>query len=102
MRSLFLMDDQRTQLNKKEKILYALVVLFLLTFYAPYIPAVNNIVIGGIALFSFFYNSFCEKWILVKQRKELVLMVLFYLLHIISSIFSKNQHKGLAWTIIRM
>jgi O-antigen ligase len=102
MRSLFLMDDQATQLTKKEKILYALIVLFIITFYLPGIPVVNNIVIGGIALFWFFYNSFSEKLNLLRRRKEVILMVLFYVQHIISALLSNNQQEGFSWVIIRL
>jgi O-antigen ligase len=102
MRFLFLMDSKSGLLSIKDKILYALVVIFFITFYMPDWPAVNNSVIGGMALFSFFYNSFKEKFDLLAKRKELILMIGFYLLHIVSSFLSQNQHEGFAWTTIRM
>jgi O-antigen ligase len=102
MRSLFLMDDQAALLNRKEKILYGLVVLFIVTFYMPHMPVVNNIAVALISLFWFFYNSFRDKLNLAKQRKEVILMVLFYLQHIISTIFSHNRQEGISWTTIRL
>src|SRR4051812_4430011 len=101
MRFLFLMDSKAGLLTIKDKILYTLIVIFFITFYLPYWPAINNSVIGGIALFSFFYNSFREKFDLLAKRKELILMIAFYLLHIISSFLSQNQHEGFSWTIMR-
>ena len=102
MRSLFLMDDQATQLTKKEKILYALIVLFIITFYLPRVPAINNIVIGGMSLFCFFFNSFREKLSLLRRRKEIILMVLFYVQHIISAFLSNNQQEGFSWVVMRL
>src|SRR5262245_19856404 len=102
MRSLFLMDDQATQLTKKEKILYALIVLFIFTFYLPKVPVINNIVIGVFSLFWFFYNSFAEKLNLLRRRKEVILMVLFYVQHIISALLSNDQQEGFSWVIIRL
>lgn len=102
MRSLFLMDDQAALLTGKEKILYASIGLFLLTFFLPHMVVVNNIIIGIFAFFTFFYSSFREKAALLKQRKEIILMVLFYLQHIISSLCSHDQAEGFSWTVIRM
>jgi len=102
MRFLFLMDSKSGLLSVKDKILYTLIVIFFITFYLPYWPAINNIVIGCIALFSFFYNSFREKFDLLAKRKELILMILFYLVHIISSFLSHDQHEGFSWTTMRM
>ena len=103
MRSLFLKDDQAGLLTIKDKILYVLVVLFLITFYAPHIPTVNVIAVVLLSAYCFFlYNSFREKYSLLLRRKEVVAMVLFYLLHIVSSIFSKDQAEGFSWVVIRM
>jgi O-antigen ligase len=102
MRSLFLKDDQAALLSIKDKILYSLIVLFFITFYAPHIPAINNIVVGIIALYSFFYNSFSEKFDLLRKRKEIVLMVLLFLQHIISALLSKNQQEGFSWVTLRL
>ncbi|WP_207512306.1 O-antigen ligase family protein [Longitalea luteola] len=103
MRSLFLMDDEAGLLTIKDKILYILLVIFLLTFYPGHIPAVNNI---ALALFSiycfFFYSSFREKFYLLRKRKEVVAMALFYLLHIVSAYFSKDQKEGFSWVVVRM
>lgn len=102
MRSLFLMDDQASQLTKKEKILYALIVLFIITFYLPRVPAINNIVIGGMSLLCFFFNSFREKLSLLRRRKEIILMVLFYVQHIISAFLSNNRQEGFSWVVMRL
>lgn len=103
MRSLFLMDDEAGLLTIKDKILYVLLVIYLLTFYPGHMPAVNNI---AVALFSiycfFFYSSFREKFYLLRKRREVVVMALFYLLHIVSAYFSKDQAEGFSWVVVRM
>jgi O-antigen ligase len=102
MKALFLKDEQAGLLTIKDKILYVLVALFLVTFYLPHIPSVNNVVIGLMALFSFFYNSFREKYALLRQRKEIPLMVLFYIWHIVSALVSENVAEGFSWVVLRM
>jgi O-antigen ligase len=103
MRSLFLKDDQAGLLTVKDKILYVLVVIFLITFYAPKISAINVVAVVLLALYSFFlFSSFREKKYLLLRRKEVVAMALFYVLHIVSSIFSNNRAEGFSWVVIRM
>lgn len=103
MRSLFLMDDQAGSLTVKDKILYVLVIIFFITFYAPYMPAINVVAVVLLAAYPFFlYNSFREKYYLLVRRKEVVAMAAFYILHIVSSFFSKNEAEGFSWTVIRM
>jgi O-antigen ligase len=102
MRSLFLMDDQAGLLTVKDKVLYVLVVMFLISFYPDHMIVVNNIVVGLIALYSFFYNSFREKYDLLRRRKEIIGMVLFYLLHVVSMFLSKDRAEGFSWVVIRL
>lgn len=102
MRSLFLMDVQAGLLTVKDKILYVLLVIFFISFYPDHMEVVNNLAVGLIALYSFFYNSFREKYDLLRRRKEIIGMVLFYLLHIVSAFVSKNQAEGFSWVVLRM
>jgi O-antigen ligase len=102
MQFLFLKDDQAGLLTGKDKILYFLVVIFLITFFLPDMPVVNNLAVGLIVLYSFFYNSFSEKFQLLRRRPEIVVMVLFYLLHIVSALISKNQAEGFSWAVMRL
>lgn len=102
MRSLFLKDDQAGLLTKKDKILYVLVVIFLISFYPDHMEVVNTIALVLLAVYCFFYNSFSEKIDLLRRRKEIVAMVLFYLMHIVSALVSKNQAEGFSWVGMRM
>jgi O-antigen ligase len=103
MRSLFLMDDQAGLLTIKDKILYVLVAIFLITFYPGHIPSVNVVALCLLSAYCFFiYNSFREKLQLMRRRPEVIAMVLFYALHIISAFLSKNQEEGFSWAVVRM
>ncbi|MBS1917325.1 MAG: O-antigen ligase family protein [Bacteroidetes bacterium] len=94
MKSLILADEAGKALTVKEKWLYVLIVLFLVTIYLPTMPVINNIFIGLIFVYSFFYNSVGEKIKLLKQRKAMLLMILFYILHLISAIISYNKDEA--------
>ncbi|THU33535.1 hypothetical protein FAM09_25645 [Niastella caeni] len=102
MRSLFLLDDQAGLLTIKDKILYVLVAIFFITFFPDHMEVTNNVAVVLVSLYSLFYNSFSEKYDLLRRRKEIVAMVLFYLLHIISAFLSKNQAEGFSWVVVRM
>lgn len=103
MRSLFLKDEQADLLTIKDKILYILVCMFLITFYPDHMVVVNNIVLGLLSGYCvFIYNSFREKLNLLRQRKEIVVMVGFYLLHVVSSLVSNDVAEGFSWVVIRM
>jgi O-antigen ligase len=97
------MDDEAGLLTIKDKILYVLMVIFLLTFYPGHMPAVNIVALALLSVYCFFfYSSFREKYHLLRKRKEVVVMALFYLLHIVSAYFSKDQAEGYSWVVVRM
>jgi O-antigen ligase len=102
MRSLFLLDDKAGVLNLKEKILYVLVALFFATLYMPHIVTIPNIILGLIALLSFFYNSWQEKARLLRQRTEVLLIILFYIVHIVSAFLSENRTEGFTNMVMRL
>jgi len=100
------------ELSLKEKILYWLVTAFFCTLFLPDMPVFNNIFTAGIFVFSFFYNpgtnerpSFshimAEKWRLLTARKEVLLMILFYLLHIVSAAASHDKQEAVRMLILR-
>jgi len=103
MRSLFLLDEQAGLLTLKDKLLYVLMVIFFATFYPSHIPSVNVVAVVILSLYCLFiYGSFRENLSLLRQRKEVIAMAAFYLLHIVSSLCSKNVGEGFSWTVIRM
>ena len=103
MRSLFLKDDQAGLLNIKDKVLYVLMGLFFITFFPAHMIVVNNIAVILLSVYCFFiYNSFREKFNLLRKRPEVAAMALFYILHIVSSFLSNDQAEGFSWVVIRM
>src|ERR1044072_4970144 len=103
MRSLFLMDDQAGLLTVKDKILYVLVGILLVTSYPDHMIVVNNVVLILLSTYCFFiYNSFREKLYLLRQRREVLVMAAFYLLHIISALVSNDVTEGFSWVLIRL
>jgi O-antigen ligase len=102
MKALLLMNTTELAFTTKEKILYTLTALFFITFYLPTMPVINNIFIALIFVCSFFYNSVKDKIRLLKQRKAVLLMILFYALHLISTIFSVNKEEAVAMLGIRI
>jgi len=75
-------------------------------------PVFNNIFTAGIFVFSFFYNPgtngrprfshiMAEKWRLLTARKEVLLMILFYLLHIVSAAASHDKQEAVRMLILR-
>lgn len=103
MRSLFLMDDQAGLLSVKDKILYVLVGIFFITFFPAHMVVVNNIAVILLSVYCFFvYQSFREKLEALRRRREVAVMALFYLLHIVSALLSDDQAEGFSWTVIRM
>lgn len=102
MKSLLLLDLTGRVFLKKEKILYWLVSAFFISLFLPDMPVVNNILIGATVLHSCFYNSFAEKGHLLRARKEVWMMILFYLLQIISAAVSANRQEAIAMLVLRL
>ncbi len=102
MRSLLLLDPAGRTFATKEKILYFGVGAFFISLLLPDMPVINNIVIGGIILNCFLYNSLAEKKQLLWKRKEILCMILFYFLHIVSTFVSVNRQWALEMLVLRV
>lgn len=102
MRSLLLLDPAGNSFTLKEKILYFGIGVFFISFLLPDMPVINNIVIGGIVLNCFLYNSLAEKKRLLWERKEIALMILFYGFHIVSALFSTDRQEALEMLVLRV
>ena len=102
MRSLLLLDPAAKIFSLKERLLYFGIALFFVSMFLPDMPVINNIIIGGVVLVSFLYNPFAEKVRLIGERKEILLMIVFYIWHIISTFLSVNQHEALVMLALRV
>jgi O-antigen ligase len=101
MRSLLLLDLEGKDFSRKEKTLYFLLTGFFITLYLPRMPVVNNLFIGLVFVYSFFYNSWAEKKQLLKERKAVIFMLIFFALHILSAFFSANRPEAVTMLGLR-
>ena len=102
MNAFFLLDETGKAFAKKEKLLYFLLVALVVSFFLPDMPVIGNIVIGAILFHSFFYNSWTEKKQLLRQRKEILLMLIFFLFNIVSAFISTNREEGMSMLVLRL
>jgi len=102
MRSLLLLDPAARIFSLRERLLYFGIAAFFISLFLPDMPVINNIIIGGLFLVSLIYNPFAEKVQLLRQRKEIVLMILFFLWHIVSGIVSLNHKEALVMLALRL
>ena len=84
-------------MNLKEKILFALILLFLATLFFPWIKLLNVISAAFLVVYALFYNSWQEKWQLLKERRHVVWMFIFIIAIATSVLLSSNSHAGLRY-----
>jgi O-antigen ligase len=84
-------------MTTKEKILFALILFFLSTLFLPWLKLVNIIAAASLAVYAFSFNSWSEKWQLLKERKHLLWMFLFFIMVVISVFLSSNFGRGLRY-----
>lgn len=82
-------------MSAKEKLLYVLTLLFFVTFYLPsWAQMASGVVTGLMALCSFAFTSWKDRWALLKERKHVAAMVLFMVIVFVSLLLSENQDRG--------
>ncbi len=101
-KTLLLQDDGADLLSRKEKILYSILFFFFAALYMPGITWLYNVAMYLFFVYSFFFNTIPQKWALLKQRKEIFLMLLFFLLNIASTFLSNNIKSGVEQVGIRL
>jgi len=84
-------------MTNKEKILFALILGFLTTLFFPRFRLLDILAVMLLVLYPFFFNSWKEKWQLLKERKHLLWMFAFFIMVAISVLLSANFHKGLRY-----
>src|SRR5438128_381688 len=82
-------------MTKKEKVLYLIILLYFITLFFSKTTSINVIITAILVLYSFSFNSIQDKWELLKQRKPIQLMLLFFLVEVISILLSDNKERGL-------
>ncbi|MFY7838709.1 MAG: O-antigen ligase family protein [Lacibacter sp.] len=102
MKTLLLADAEGQQLKWQEKFFYWLVVVFFISLFIPRAPVASNIILGAFVILSFIYNSVKEKVLLLKQRPFVALIILYYLLHVVSMLWSVDKSEATTQLAIRL
>jgi O-antigen ligase len=102
MRSILLLDPAARIFSLRERLLYFGIAAFFISLFLPDMPVINNVIIGALFLVSLIYNPFAEKVQLLRQRKEIALMILFFGWHIVSGIISLNHKEALVMLALRL
>lgn len=102
MRSILLLDPAARIFSLRERLLYFGIAAFFISLFLPDMPVINNIIIGGLFLVSLIYNPFAEKVQLLRERKEIGLMLLFFVWHLVSALFSHNHKEALVMVALRL
>lgn len=81
-------------MSTKEKILFVLMQLFFIAILFQYNDISTGIITGGMMLCCLLFNSFKEKLSLLKERKHITWMFLFFVWNFISAVTSKDVNKA--------
>jgi O-antigen ligase len=102
LKTLILLDPGALGISKKERPLYFLFLFFFVALYMPGISWLYNVAMWFLFVYSFVFNSITEKWRLLKERPEILVMMLFLVLNAVSSILSVNQKEGISFLGLRI
>ncbi len=102
MKELVLLDEQAGRLPKGEKLLYWLVLIFFVSLFIPRMPVITNSLLGILVLLSFSSNSLKEKIGLLKTRPYILLLISYYLLLLLSLLWSGDKAEATTQLEIRL
>jgi O-antigen ligase len=102
MKALLLLDKEGKRLSVKDKLLYLAILLFFASLFLPLMPVVTNIILGLFVILSFRINSIKEKWQLLKSRPYMLLFLCYYLLHILSFLWSDDKSEAATQLSMRL
>jgi O-antigen ligase len=88
--------------TRKEKTLCFLVVLFFLILYNPFKEQIGVIGMWPIFVYSFMFNTPAQKMALLKKNRGLILLLLFFILNLLSILWSENKKEAFSWLGIRL
>jgi O-antigen ligase len=89
-------------MTTKEKILLTLVLFFLTTLFLPWLKVANILAAASLAVYAFSLNSWREKWEMLKERKHIQWMLLFFIMVVVSVLLSSNFDVGLHYLDSRL
>jgi O-antigen ligase len=102
MKALMLLDEEGKRLHVKEKLLYWVILLFFASLFLPLMPVVTNILLGLFVIISFSNNSIKQKLQLLKSRPYMLLFLFYYLLHVISLLWSNDKTEAITQLSMRL
>jgi O-antigen ligase len=102
MKALMLLDEEGKRLHVKEKLLYWVILLFFASLFLPLMPVVTNIILGLFVIISFSNNSIKQKLQLLKSRPYMLLFLFYYLLHVISLLWSNDKTEAITQLSMRL
>ena len=82
-------------MTTKEKVLYGFILFFLVAIFFPRLQILNIIATASLVIYSFSLSSFKEKWNAIKERRHLQVMLVFFLMILLSAVFSENGKEAL-------
>jgi O-antigen ligase len=82
---------------QKEKILLSLILLFFLTLFFPKLTLLTIIAAAAVVGYSLLFSSVKAKWTMLKERRYLQGMLLFFAWIVTSVLLSENFNKGLSF-----
>ena len=82
------------RMSSKEKVLLVLSQLFFAAVLIQYNDILTGVIAGLYMLCCVFFTSFREKWELIKKRKPILWMVIFFLWVFISIFTSEDRYEG--------
>ncbi|NCU04785.1 MAG: O-antigen ligase family protein [Chitinophagaceae bacterium] len=102
MKNLFLADTEGRNFKPADKIFYFLVLIFFAGLFIARAPIVPSIIMGALVILSFTSNSIKAKILLLKKRPYILLIILYYLLHIVSILWSDDKQEAASQLSIRL
>jgi len=100
MNALFFAGKSAPAPAKKDKVLYCLAAGFFVTLYMG--PVLNNLFIGALFLYSFFVDTTGSRIQVLRGRKDLLLIIAFYLWNAVSAFLSHDLAEGLSMLQLRV
>lgn len=101
MMNTVFMHWRKAASHRKETVLYLLLLAFMATLYIHQ-TAINSICMGMLFVYGLSTSTIAEKWELLKSRPAVQLMLLFFLLHVVSTAFSANKTEAIDLLIRRL
>src|SRR6476469_4696187 len=97
MAGLYLPFSKRLCMTRKERILYLLILLFFVTLFFSGSKFLSIGADAAVVGYSFLFSPVSEKWQLLKKRRALQCMLLFFAWVVVSLFLSEHFHNGLSF-----